>query len=185
MSNAAVLRLLRRYQAPSAGSGVSVSAARWLLLRRYALQAPPPPPARRDIREAVVALLKANAGVSATGAAIVPMKRPQKQGLPCLEYQVISNPRGHWLSSASGAAVARFQFDCWSNDLAECVAIKTALENALDGRNVVSLGVVILWSKQVDEHDLHEWPTDGSDRSLYRISVDYLIKHRVPIPTFT
>jgi hypothetical protein len=144
------------------------------------------PPPVLALRQAVVALLEADPGLAAiVGARIRPGTIAQGDPLPALYYLVITNPRGHHLRGGDGTAEARMQFDCCSEDLAESLDIKLALERLLDGISQQDIsGLRILWAAQIDEHDLHETPdAAGSGETLYRTVVEYRIKHRVSIST--
>ncbi len=139
--------------------------------------------ASSDLRAGLNTYLRAQSGIVAlVGNRIRPGFRPQVETLPALTYTVIDNPRLHGLSGVNAQAVARVQFDCWGSTLADCVSIKRALEVALDGYSGDLGGVACKWARQVSERDLHEEPKDASDRWVYRITVDYHLKHVSPAP---
>lgn len=139
-----------------------------------------------DLREAIVSRTAADGTVAGIVAArIRPWQPGQADVYPALTYGITTNLRGHDLRAAHGVAEARVQFDCWSYDQGETVALKTALENLWDGFAGTVSGVTILRSAQIDEQDLSEPPASGTDRHLYRIAVDYRVKYRFAIPTFS
>lgn len=92
------------------------------------------------IEEAIVAQLKATAGVTAIigagdAARVFPQVLPQgsaAQKYPGLVFQRISGPREHSLTGRSGLANPRFQFTCWSKRHAEARALADAVTLALD-----------------------------------------------------
>jgi hypothetical protein len=137
----------------------------------------------------VVARTKADATLTTLIAGrLYPDARPQTAPLPALTYATVSNIRGHNLTSADGVSVARVQFDAWASRKSDAVAIKARLEAIWDGyRGRIAVGadeLEVLWAKQINDVDLSERPADGSDQMLYRLVIEYHIKHRVTIPTF-
>lgn len=146
-----------------------------------------PPTLVLDLRAALRSyLLNDTALVAMVGDRIRPGGFDESDPLPAITYRVITDTRGHHLRGADGVSVARVQFDCWSRDLADCVAAKSRLELLLDGWSDrrAAFGREVLRAKQELETDLHEPPDDATPDWLFHVAVDYRIKHRVLIPTF-
>lgn len=132
-----------------------------------------------DIREAIAAHLLADAAVQAAVAdRVVFVKRPQEADLPLIEYMVVSDVRGRTLDGSDGTRTARVQFDCWGEEMADCVASARALEGALDGRRGDMGGLTVLWCHQAGARDEAEPSQDWSDLGVERIPVDYQIHYR-------
>ena len=96
------------------------------------------------IEEALVALLEADAGVSAlVGNRIYPIVIPDGASLPAIAYQRISGPRAETMDGPSGLAWPRFQITSVAETVSEAIALANAVRHALDGYSGTVLGVVI------------------------------------------
>lgn len=136
-------------------------------------------PRATTIREAVVAALKADSAFLAIfGERVYPDWISQTSPLPAATVSVASSVREQILSGHNAVTRSVVQIDLWSRTKSELVAAKEAVEALLDGAQGEFSGIEILWSSQQDEVDRSERAQDGSDRHLYRVSVDYLIRHR-------
>lgn len=136
-----------------------------------------------DIRIALRNYLLSDSTIAGlVGEECRPGKRPESDALPAITYTVISNLVEHHLLGSDGQSRARVQFDCWARDISDCVALKARIAEGLDGFIGTLSGLRIVWSKQVGEIDLHEFAADASDRDLYHVAVDYLVRHETPIP---
>jgi hypothetical protein len=143
------------------------------------------PPALLDLRQALTAFLLADPTLSSiVGPRVRPGGFSEADVTPAIGYWVLKNHRGHILRGAAGFAVAHVQLDCWSRNLADCVASKIAIEAILDGKVPVMPGFPVRYTKQLDEQDLHEAPGDGSDRWLYHIALIYFVKYDSSRPSF-
>lgn len=143
-----------------------------------------------DLRQALVAFLRADAqlvgllGV-AGDAKIRPQWRKRGDPLPDVTVAVLKNGRAHDLRRSSGTAVARVQLDVWAAKPADCVAIRTRVDDLLDGFAGVMAGLRVGQCFQEDETDLSEWAEDGSPAPTPRIRLVYTIRHTVRVRPFT
>jgi len=107
---------------------------------------------------------------------------PQEAVFPVLTFQMISSRHDHDIQGAAGACTARYQVDCWSRSLAECVELAEAVRQALQGYKGTMEDDHIFFITLDDQNNLDEAPKDGSDQWLYRREQDYLIKYRESVP---
>lgn len=133
-------------------------------------------------RAALVAALKADAGVAATvGAKVFPGRVPENVALPAIIWQVVSLPRDHHLGGTAGVARARVQFSAIAKTAADCEVAAESLRQLLDGfTGRLPGGVVVLETNLLDERDMSDAPDDGSDAGVFRTSQDYFFLFREP-----
>lgn len=136
-----------------------------------------------SIESGTYSFLTSKTGITnLVGARIYPNHLPQSPVFPALTYTLIDAVHDHTLPKASGIVSARIQFDVFSHNLSECVAVIEAIRQALQ-RYTGSYGTEeVLASKCVSDRNLSEAPQDGSQNWLYRKSSDYLLKLRESIP---
>lgn len=129
-----------------------------------------------DVMQAVYSLLSGDPALA--GATIRPGRAGQKDPYPTLSFRVVSHVRGHVLGGSNGIAEDRLQFDVCSLVASEVVALARALEDLLDAYHGTVDGLEILWVAQESEADLDEPAESGTDRYVYRKSIDYRFKYR-------
>lgn len=125
----------------------------------------------------MVAYLKGYAGLTAlVSTRIYPQPLPQGATLPAVTYKRISTPRVMSHSGASGLAMPRFQFDCWSEDVLEARQVAnqvrialTAFRGTMGGAGGVSV------QGGFPKNELGDYdPTPGR----YRAILDVVIHHQ-------
>lgn len=85
------------------------------------------------IEQGIVALLSANAGLTAlVGAGIYPVEVPEAAAMPCLSYQGVSASANYTLRAAEYNR-KRIQFDAWGSSYADTRNVLQGLRDALDG----------------------------------------------------
>jgi hypothetical protein len=121
------------------------------------------------IDEDIVALLAADAGVSAlVSARIYPDVPAESTVLPCIVYRRISGPRVQILSGPNGLAHPRFEFNCLATSKGGAKTVADAVRAALDGhRGNAFVDVTLL-----DERSFFD-----NEPKQYRADVDFEIFH--------
>lgn len=149
----------------------SVPAAGWP-------DAPLDPP---DIREALRALLLSQLAItSLIQQRVLPIARPPKSQLPCLTYTVVTNNSRKVKGGRSNANRALVTIEAWSLALGQAVRLKNAVETAFDNPPLCSLDIDIPWVEKRDERDLSHDLADGSGDRVFRIALDFFVKHTTP-----
>lgn len=146
----------------------------------------------QTFRQALVAKLGAMPALtSIVGSAIYPGALPETHDLqrdgPALTYTITTYPRNQQLTGSDGTATARVQLSAWSYSLSDTDAIALALVDALNGVvNDSTWGngtITIMSCTHQEETDVVEQVETGTDLWIHQITNEYLIKHRVSIPT--
>lgn len=109
---------------------------------------------------------------------------PEKRSYPAACYQLVANPHDHNLDGAAGVARARIQFSFFSYDQADTEEQAELLRVSLDGYHGAMGDGEVLSALLQNELCLYEQPANGTDEGIYHRVVDYMIKHRVTIPSF-
>jgi hypothetical protein len=170
----------------SASSGLVAFAPGIVVLGPSAVEAGDPPFVATDLRQAIrYYLVNLPAITALVGTRIRFGRFDQADARPGITYSCPGNARGHDLDGSNGSAVARVQFDCWADDPDDALAIKIALEQALDGMQRTDLsGVFVKGCLQQNEVDLTEDRRDASGRYLHHIAVEYRFDYYVSVPAF-
>lgn len=132
--------------------------------------------------------LDADSGLEAiVGARIYPHQAPTDAQLPYITFAQVANPSTHHFGAAAAIASPTIQFDCWATTDVQLESITEALRDALDGIRHTNVGsgptqfLSVMIEGQIDDI---EQPTDGSEDSVYRSSVDVIIWYQRSVPTF-
>ena len=133
-------------------------------------------------RRALVAALKADAGVAAiAGAKIYPIRAPQTAKYPALLYQVQEQDRMHDLDGVAGITAADVQIGCGSPLLSEAETLAEAVRSLMDGITDVLADITQVETLSASERDLYDSPADASDVGTYWIVLTYRFRyHYVP-----
>lgn len=148
-----------------------------------------------DLRAAIYAALLADPDVAAiVGARVFPSdststrraRLPQGAGTdPAVTFMVISNVRGKDLDGSTGTARARVQIDCWSEDVAVCVALSRIVRLKWDGFRGTLGSVTVTGAFPDNEFDLTEDMPRGSDTvPVHHIATDWFFHYRETAPIF-
>jgi hypothetical protein len=136
------------------------------------------------LREAVAAWVRSQTSVtSIVGSSIYFAQPSQQANYPCLIIKVPTRKYGHNLGGADGTSIATVSLIALAYYESQCVAVVEAVRNFADGFRGAQSGVTILSCLLDDEADDDTAPPDGSDKWIYQVSLDYVVKHRVPAPT--
>lgn len=60
-------------------------------------------------------------------------KRPQREALPSITYQIVSGPVDHYAHGGVSDHEVSFQFDCWADDADVAMAVAQEIRTALGG----------------------------------------------------
>lgn len=147
-----------------------------------------PPVPTISLREAMVAGLLADSGISAlVGARVFPGVVPQNQVLPAIAWQIITIPRRVNLTLNKPATIvpARVQFSAVSKLLPDTMLVSEAIRQAFQGFTgpLTSNGPWIVETVLVDERDMNEDQKDGTGRAVFRTVLDYLFRYRETPPS--
>jgi len=89
----------------------------------------------------------------------------------------------HAIDGALNTLSARIQLDLLAYRARDISVLREQLRHELDGYTGEMAGAQVIRSKLVNEIGYVDEPTDGSDRWIYRRSVDYLIRYQITTPT--
>lgn len=99
-------------------------------------------------------------------------KRLQREAVPAITYQLVGGPPTHYSHNGASDYEVSFQFDCWTDDADEAIALASELQTALDGYRgtwgVYRIGSVFLTTVLDD----YEAPT-GLYRRLLQADIHY------------
>lgn len=118
--------------------------------------------------------LLAQAGIAAlVGDRVTPFgKRLQGDALPAITYQLVGGPPTHYSHNGASDYEASYQFDCWTDDGDEAIALATELQTALDGYRgtwgVHRIGSVFL-TTELDDYEAKT----GLYRRLLQADIHY------------
>lgn len=117
--------------------------------------------------------LNAQAGITALiTTRIYPLKLPQSVVLPCLSFQLVSEPREYTLDKAS-IPNALVQFDCWGTTYLEANTLADALATVLDAYTGAVGSITSLGFIQRSRQDIYE-----SETNEFRVSLDYSFMYK-------
>jgi hypothetical protein len=115
---------------------------------------------------------------SIVGTRIYPLLASQPANKTYITLQEISVDPERCLSGISGVAQTGIQLDIWSTLYSEIETLRTAIRRVVDGLTNENLGEVNVRSIRVDsQFDDYEKPSDGSDNTIFRKSMDIYIWH--------
>jgi hypothetical protein len=136
---------------------------------------------------AIYTYLAAQAGIaSAVSTRVYPRgETPQRTTYPYITFQRVSSTGHHHMLAAEALGQQRYQFDCWATTALSAETVAEALRAELDGFRRGLMGTVTIMAVHlVDRSDEAIPPTDGSDRSKFRVRQDYMFWHAQDVPTF-
>ncbi len=143
---------------------------------------PPSPPL--TLREAVVAWLNSlTALVALVGTRIYFADPSQLSLYPCVVVQVTNRSYEHNLAGSDGVSLATVHIEAISQFESVSVACVETWRNYFDGFRGTQSGVPIGRCFLNDEFDAETPPLAGSDLWIYHVVTEYVIWHRVPLPT--
>ena len=108
---------------------------------------------------------------------------PQGTSLPAIVYRIISCVPMHAIDGALNTLSARIQLDLLAYRARDISVLREQLRHELSGYTGTMAGAQVIRSNLVNEIGYVDEPTDGSDRWIYRRSVDYLIRYKITTPT--
>ena len=120
------------------------------------------------IETALVAYLKADAGVAALTTRIRPFPLPETEPMPAISYARISTGRRHKYLGRSNVQLPVIQLTCWGSTPDEAMAVVEAVDAALDSRSIPGAQVCLV-------QDLRPAMFEPSPRPLWRGDLDVLI----------
>lgn len=148
-----------------------------------------PPITRAALREAVVAHLKADAGVAAlVGARVYPLVVPSSASsvFPAIAVQVINVERPRQLNGPRSITNATVQIAAVSKLVSDTAAAAEAVRQALDGLiGLLGAGgstIHVVETVLTAERDLPDDASDATGKPYVRTIADYLIRYREPRP---
>ncbi len=123
------------------------------------------------------------------GTRIYPELAPTSAAFPYATYSIISDEHQSHLGAGSPLTKATVQIDIWAKTYATADTAADGFRKALHGYQAKTWGtgataVAISSIRLVAQRDDHETPTDGSQKGIYRVSMDFTIWHDESIPAF-
>jgi hypothetical protein len=122
-------------------------------------------------------LAATSAVTDAVSTRIYRYQRPRGGTLPAVTFQRIDSEIINHSTGATDTQWARFQADCWADDMDTARTVADAVTTALSGWSNTGGTPSISMCHQQSDMDLTEPPEHGDDVMLYRISQDYRISH--------
>lgn len=115
------------------------------------------------------------------GTRVYPSVAPADAALPFIVYSIISSEHARHLGGASGFVRRRVQFDCYDATPDGVETVFQVISDALEAKtgDIGSEDLSVLSSGIESERDDYTAPTDGTEQSKFRRSVDFLIWHRL------
>ena len=142
--------------------------------------------ARADIREAVVAALRADAALSALVGSRVYFGSIAEDRMPGVVVELDSNRREHALDGPTGVARATFTFWGISKVLTEDADIAEAIRQRFDGfAGYLTAGggrIRIRDTILADETDRWSPPADATSRGVFETPVTFAFEYDEPRP---
>lgn len=139
-----------------------------------------------SLKSALFSYLSTTTGVTAlvgsgTACRVYPDMVPEGATTPYIRYRIISSEHVRNMTDASGFAMRRVQFDIFGTSALNVEAVFSALSNALEAKrgNIGTENLAVLSSGIETERDEYVAPVNGSQQSLSRRSVDFMIWHRL------
>lgn len=105
--------------------------------------------------------------VQCTGNRIFPLELPLNCKLPAISYFKVSDP----YKQVSG--FPRFQVSCWAEDYEECLNLKKAVTDTLEGFSGTVNNVTIIRIIPIDAPDFYD-----SSVGVYHIPIDFKVIYR-------
>lgn len=133
-----------------------------------------------QLKPAIIAALKADAGVSAiVGLRVTPNFASRTEVYPRVVVKIPTNERGHILDGHTSQRIAHVQFFCQASRDLEADDLARAVDAAAEVFKVTITDPVVKTSQQVDETDDFELTGDGSDSSVFTRLVEYRVDYRL------
>ncbi len=141
---------------------------------------PTPPLVGSTIREAIYSLLTTDPTIAnLAGDRVHPGGLPQDPDYPCVSYVVAGRDDVRHLQGNGKTTEIRIRVSAWSRLEIEAARVAEAIRSRLvDYRGLVG-AVKILGCSLIDEVDLPEKPTSGTDQHLYQVLLDLRVWHRI------
>jgi hypothetical protein len=132
--------------------------------------------------------LNARAGLTAlVSTNIFPYAIPQPDQVssyPAVTFQMVSQTNEHSFSGVSQLAHARFQITAYAGTQDECLAVRAAIVDAMDGFRGTMGSIEVQCCLKQMERDIYG-PTPGFSRGrLWGRSMDFMIDYTEPVPSF-
>ncbi len=123
------------------------------------------------------------------GTRIYPELAPTSAAFPYATYSIISDEHQSHLGAGSPLTKTTVQIDVWAPTYALADTAAEGFRKGLHGYQGETWGtgatkVEISSIRLVAQRDDHESPTDGSQKGIYRVSMDFTIWHDELVPTF-
>lgn len=138
-----------------------------------------------SIEQGLYDYLRSLSGVQSLVAdRIYPVLAPQDAVFPRVVYSLITGDRERNLSGVFGYWISRYQIDCYaltykeSKDLSAAI-LGTEAAPELDGLTNTTWGSNrVKYVRCEGIQDLHETPSDGRERGIYRVTFDAIITYQ-------
>ena len=131
------------------------------------------------IETAIVERLRTSALVNGlVQTRISPWEGGQADVLPRITYFRVSSNREHHMLGSSGFAFANIQIDCWAEKYSTAKDLGEAVRRRLDGYRGTSAGHYVGHCHIIQDRDLPQRLSTGTEKSLYRILQEYRISFR-------
>lgn len=129
------------------------------------------------IEEALYARLVTDPGVhSLVSSRVYHTMARQGSTMPFVVLSRVTMVREYTLSGPDGLPEAMVQVDCIGSTSASTEAVREAVRLALDGTSWVSGKYRVAYAMLEDDRDLTESPFDGSDKPVFRFSLDVRLR---------
>lgn len=126
----------------------------------------------------VVSRLETATGSSSySGDRVYPVILPQDAALPAFTYQVITAPREHAMSVDEGTVHARVQVDVYDTTYLGTASGGKHARDALNRFRGTATGITVHEILLDNERDAFEDKLEGSERRVWRRSMDYLVHY--------
>lgn len=107
-------------------------------------------------------------GSNSITATVYPSYLSQSAIYPCITIYLIGCERDSCIDHATGIVTKTYQIDTWSNQLDTVIQQAEQVRVLLQGFIGAMGTTTVIYTKLVDESNLHEAPVDGSDKWIFR-----------------
>lgn len=129
----------------------------------------------------------ANFVTTCLGVDCFPLKIPEDvtpDQFPLFRYSVVDSQSILDLSGATGLASINVQFDCYSPQFADALAMSNQLYQLLGSLRGQMGGAVVQGATRVRNTSNYTPPAENSDRGMYGYMSEYSIWYHLPVPRF-
>jgi hypothetical protein len=106
-----------------------------------------------------------------------PVKLPQKARRPAITYRRVNGGHTHTLMGQAGSAAPIINVTAWADDYDTAKDLAFAIRDNMQGFKGPVGTAQVRGVTCVNEEDLYDDPTDGSDAGIFNVSLDFGVSY--------